>query len=671
MTAVEIARKLARLGQEEDARNAYTVALHVDKTEVSERMEAACYILQTGGDIRISITAFLSLYREGYFQDDIFHLLTRLFYQPSEQSRRERYKENLKVLKTYPYLFRKDFPAFEDLPLQFLPYDDKGGYIPFSFSERRFSEFVKVNDTVITRHFFKDLEKPVLAADVYSQYELQYLFDNVRPSEYIGRENHIYLHYSDWETFCAWLQVLDFRKLLNRKKIVFLIEDEIAQYPIDFKARFGVDYGKYSLKPVKIEEVTRLIWHTQLSSSNGGDFFNEVFDYHPNLYFYPSIMFDKLVALIGEYKTFLSSCSNLKEAISGLKKWKNAHLIENLYRIKHPTDKDILVACYMQEMETYGNVDKASRIVPALFFQPHFAHLDSYLHVDEETGVTILETSIEEEIHQSGIFNEFPYIKTFTPVRRFTTSYGSTLRFMDKNIDELREKNDPKAGVTVISDLVTDRILNRTFMRDPEDRLYRDSVVVRFEDGKLNPAATFSKLAEFLDLPYTKSMTYCSQDGEHDVQTAEGNAIGFDPVTVYKTYDDYCGNAERCYIEYFLRDAYQFYGYDFQYYDGGPVDENKLKDWIDHFDIQNQKIRDTWGLLIRKQSLKQIPSNQDENELKDLLLDAYMERTRENRLFIARNLQRTLQFVNKRGQPLEMTPMLQPDPALLVQPLYH
>lgn len=65
------------------------------------------------------------------------------------------------------------------------------------------------------------MENPVLAKDVYSQYELEYLYDNVRPSEWVGRENHIYLHYADWGTFCASLQCLNVRRLLEDKKLVF------------------------------------------------------------------------------------------------------------------------------------------------------------------------------------------------------------------------------------------------------------------------------------------------------------------------------------------------------------------------------------------------------------------------------------------------------------------
>ncbi len=78
-------------------------------------------------------------------------------------------------------------------------------------------------------------------------------------------------------------------------------------------------------------------------------------------------------------------------------------------------------------------------------------------------------------------------------------------------------------------DIMAQRLLNRSYLIDPWNRLYRDSVLVRFEDGKLNPRATFTALAEFLDLPYTESMTYCSSRKGIDPESLEGNARGFDP----------------------------------------------------------------------------------------------------------------------------------------------
>ena len=49
-----------------------------------------------------------------------------------------------------------------------------------------------------------------------------------------GAENHIYLHYTDWTTFCAYLQCLELRPS-SPKKLVFLMEGEIEQsIPLTF-----------------------------------------------------------------------------------------------------------------------------------------------------------------------------------------------------------------------------------------------------------------------------------------------------------------------------------------------------------------------------------------------------------------------------------------------------
>lgn len=229
-SALDIARQMAELG-------------------------AALYLLQFGREYQVAYTVFVDFYQRGFYQEDILTLMTKAFYERNVKLLKTRYDKNCKTLKKYPYLFRGDFPAFEDLPIRFYPYDDRG-YRPFDRRERRFEPYVDFNHPVVSRNYFRDLEQPVLAADVFSQYELEYLNDNVRKSEWVGRENHIYLHYTDWTVFCAYLQVLNLRALLPEKKIVFLMEEEIIQYPVDFKERFGVDYSHYPVKPVGIRGST-------------------------------------------------------------------------------------------------------------------------------------------------------------------------------------------------------------------------------------------------------------------------------------------------------------------------------------------------------------------------------------------------------------------------------
>ena len=515
------------------------------------------------------------------------------------------------------------------------------------------------------------MEKPVFASDVYSQYELEYLNDNVRRSEWVARENHIYLHYSDWAVFCSWLQVLNVRPLTEAEKVVFLIEDEKEQYPIDFKERFGIDYSQYSVKPLGIREVTRMIWHTQLSTHNGGDFFNEVFDNHPNLIVLPSLMLSDVLETAGKVRKVLEGSVSLRDAQKNTG-WSSS-LVEELYHMRDRTDKDLVVALYLRSEMAMSGTDPNARIVPALFFQPHFHNIVYTLRADEKNR-TVLEAANYDEIHQSALFRNFKYIKTFTPMRRFTTSHAASVRFMYNMAQAADDKGKGKQK-TVVSDAVTERILNRSFMIDPEDRLYKDGILVRFEDGKLNPKATLTALAAFLDVPYhEETMSYCSEGGKPVRVTDDGYAPGFSPMQVYKTYDEFANDSERYFIEYFLRDAYAYYGYDFHYYDGKPMDESKAEELIQNFSTINHYMKDTWIKVFREAEVsrdgERVEAEVEERVQKEFL-DKYIRQYDQNRLKNVKILLEGLRFINKKGQPLHMMPKLELDPALLENPIYH
>ena len=677
MTAIEIARQLAALGQAEGAIKAYGVAIH-QAQDPAEQLEAALYILQNGGDYKVSYSTLISLYRRGQFREDCLSIMTQAFYEPNVKLLKTRYENNCKLLAKYPYLFRKDFLDFEFLPLRFYPYDDNR-FVPFHVGEGRFGEYIDFKLPRVTRNFFKDLEQPILAENVFSQYELEYLNDNVRKSEYIGRENHIYLHYPDWPAFCAYLQCLNMRPLLESEKLVFLIGDEIGQYPIDFKARFGIDYSQNPVKPVGLGEINKIIWHTQLSTHNGGDFFNEIFDAHPNLLPLPSIMMDNVEESVKNWKEALNSAKGSKEAKQEFLRQKGANtwVIQELCGIQDPSDKDIFAAIYLSNKTITKFLDPTARIAPAVFFQPHFPNIVYDLNVDRKDR-TALHSEVYDKTVSSPIFRGFKYIKTFTPMRRFTTSHGATVKFMYNSAlegAEKRKKGEEKGkAVAVVPDAVTQRVLNRSFMIDWQDRLYTDSVLVRFEDGKLNPRATFTALAAFLDLPYTESMTYCSLNGEIDPESLAGNDLGFSTAALYRTYDEYTNDAERTYIEYFLRDAYEYYGYGFQYYDGQPVTLERAKEWTDGFSTIDHYIRETWRYIYENASVsigEKRLEGQAAQQVQDQLLEQQLQAFRQNRERNSEILMRGLRFVNRHGQPLRMMPRLELDPALLEQPLYH
>lgn len=657
MTAIEIARRFAELGKAEDAQRAYMVFLHQEEEkDPKEELEAASYIFFSHGNHEVAYTVFVSLYNRGFFQDELMNLMLQAFYIPNIEKNKKQYEENCRILEQYPYFFRQGFPAFEDLPIWFFPFNDKG-FLPFYRHENRFGEYVDFNRPVIDRYFFKDLEKPIFAADVYSQYQLEYLNDNVRKSEWVGRENHIYLHYTHWENFCSYLQCLTLKKLLKDEKFVFLIEEEGKQYPIDFQERFGIDYSQYPVKPIGIQEVNRMIWHTQLSSHNGGDFFNEIFYGHPNLLAYESLMFNSVTTMVNHLRK-TRKARDLNDSLQ-----------RELAQIPNPTLKDCLVAYFLNHETMHRGLDPNSRIAPALFFQPHFSNILCELHLDEKEKYAALSSNAYEEVSRSPIFRQFKYIKTFTPMRRLTTSYGATVRFMLNRVEE-------KGKEAVVNDAFTQRVLNRTFMTNPDDRLYQDSILVRFEDGKLNPKATFTALAEFLDIPYTESMTYCSGATGINPESLKGNDLGFDPAAIYRTYDDYVNDDDRALLEYFMRDAYQHYGYDFHYYQGEPVDEAWIEEKLNgfhHLDSMIEKTHFEYLMVsLEKQFAmisngKQVKCEQDCREVAQNQVKNFAE----NRKEILEALLRGLQFVNPQGQPLRLMKRLQLDPDLLEQPLYH
>lgn len=663
-TALEIARRMVELDQQEHAVTAYTLALgEVRGKDPDVELEAALYLLQYGGNYKVAYDVFLSLYQRGFQQPELLSLMTEAFYQPNVKLLKSRYEKNCRLLAKYPYLFRKDFLPFDWLPIRFYPYDDRH-HVPFFVEQENFGERVDLQHPVISRNFFRDLEQPILTEDVYSQYELEYLRDNVRKSEWVGRENHIYLHYTNWATFCSYLQVINLRPLLEEQKFVFLIEEERDLYPLDFKDRFGIDYGKYPVKPLGIREIHRLIWHTQLSTHNGGDFFNEIFDNHPNLIVVDSVMLYHIRDQFNKFKKLLNNGGEITfdSNVGDGDLEKPQKMVNQLKRMYNRTDKDIFVALYLS-IADLRPLDHTSRIAPAIFFQPHFHNYHCTLVANKQNRA-MLDSQEYQELQEFSPIQEFRYIKTFTPMRCPTKSVGASVRFMQRQI----EKWKPGNNRITLPDEVVERILNRNYMVDWQDRLFQDSVLVRFEDGKLNPKATFTALAAFLDLPYTESMTYCSRNGERDPESLEGNDRGFDPAAIYRTYEDYLGPEERCFLEYFMRDVYQRYGYDFQYYDGSPMDEEKMNDLIERMHGCTDLILASYEKALEH---KVFFEGEDPEQRRQEILQEIKENMMAKRREIASVLMRGLHFINKNGAPLNFMPSLELDPALLEQPLYH
>ena len=89
-TALDIARRMAELGERSHAVTAYTLALADARDRQPEtELEAALYLFENGGNYKVAYDAFRSLYRRGFQRETLLELMTQAFYQP-----------NIKLLKS-------------------------------------------------------------------------------------------------------------------------------------------------------------------------------------------------------------------------------------------------------------------------------------------------------------------------------------------------------------------------------------------------------------------------------------------------------------------------------------------------------------------------------------------------------------------------------------------
>ena len=113
---------------------------------------------------------------------------------------------------------------------------------------------------------------------------------------------------------------------------------------------------------------------------------------------------------------------------------------------------------------------------------------------------------------------------------------------------------------------------------------------------------------------------------------------------------------------------YRRYGYDFQYYDGSPMDQEKMNDLLGRLHGHTDLILASCRKYVERRRLS---GEEVSKELEESVLRERKENIDENRSKIASILMRGLRFVNKNGAPLNFMPLLELDPALLEQPLYH
>lgn len=440
---------------------------------------------------REAFSAFADIYNRSQKPEerqDVFDILVEAYYAPNEEELHQNYNKNKKLLEQYPFLWGPGFRNFSEVPLQLFPVSDDLYYCYHRQKDCFFGEYdAKTRHQM--RYFFDKLDQPFKVENEDNFYNLGFLNDNVRKSEYVARDNHIYLSYTTLDPLERLMLTCDLEQLLKDKKFVFLIgEKNEKRYPINFKKKFGIDYRKLKPEPYHIEEINR-IYLNEFYSYSGTDFFEGVLNGSNNVlvlngwFFYESER--KIVDQYLEYiqhpdriidvSQFLKLVQAYKEKIKlagfpAMAEILPAILAGRTTAMVHELWKAVAIAAMYVSQKVEGK-QYHSRIVPIIFYDPHGASCSNYYELMKYFKYPGIEATMREPIVR---------------LMRSISAFG-----IGQTTEQLKS--------TLYSTYSHSKAIPR-WLTD------KGFYVAKLEDLKLKPEQTLRSVCRTLNIPYTENL---------------------------------------------------------------------------------------------------------------------------------------------------------------------
>ena len=436
------------------------------------------------------------------------------------------YNGNKKLLNEYPYIFGQ-IPEFENLEDKVLNLDDE---IPY---------------------FFEDLSKPLLICNISHPLHIKFLFDNVRASEDVAMDNHIYLYYESKQNILEMLCQCDLKPLLKKKKFVFLFgEKNKCIYPIDFKEKYGIDYNVMKIKPLRVNELKRIIMYHNYAHS-GQDFLFQISApnedilpfYVPQLYSYLPRLENKTCNIEFDMDNFLET----KFCPDKFPFFPPALSVESLYSIKNI--RIFSVALYNQR-----RTNTRSRISPTVFLDPHLSR---------------------EKIWHD-IYKSFPYRNILGSVRNPISRHASIVKDHNRYINDFGADILNHFKESLFTGLYFSNFWACGYTWEVEINKFR---CIKLESLKSNPVKGTKALCKYFQVPFDENMLH----PEKFPYIATGRSVtgktvmGFDPTPKRdnsKFLSDFDLQRLVCLFEPVLK----YYGYEYEKY--APVEEKDLRDFF-------------------------------------------------------------------------------------------
>lgn len=513
-------------------------------------------------------------------------ILREASYDPNKAEMRKIFEKNVTLLLAYPYILGWVPLSFDELPISMFMVSDTDFYVYDHKKEQFICKYETSRDPAFDT-YLKNFDSQRTFYNEQNFEKIAYITRNIRKSENLGIENHVFLNYDSIDKIIPILLLHDMDEVLLDQKLVITIGTNHRIEPEDFSSVFGIEYSKNNAKELALDEIQRMIFGWKIANVSGTSFLADILDFHPNLLTIPDCFFndfypyyitylkDKMASQIIPYLQSLPDNSKEKavfyqithapktelpkDTYEELNRVKTNQLLNELLHIlpqnSVPTLRQWVTGIYLAFAKCH-NRDLNTRVIPAVFMYPH----DDMFYL---AGVERKRVEFYLDMVQS-----YPDYKVIAIIRDPVTQAGSVIRFMTETHPMAKDENgnrclDPFYCVAFGS------FLPKDYLFANELPLRNHISVVRFEDLKLNPEATLESLTDFLDLPMCDTLyrtTWCGYT--RDAVATNGDIFqGFDPKPIYNQHSKYFSTFDKYRIEMLLSSLMKFYGYEPIYFE--------------------------------------------------------------------------------------------------------
>lgn len=417
--------------------------------------------------------------------------------------------------------------------------------------------------------------------------------------------------------FALLLQVEDITPYLKDNKLVFLFgEEELATYyPLNFKGIYGIDYEAAPPKPLRPEEIQKIVLNWQVRpASSCNTFFEPVLYGHPNMIkLSTAFSFDQFVYI---YKCFLQgrTVQQFVECFfmefycnpywGGL--WKNKLALlfskEEPKQITNTPEMQsffsTLLSCfhqnYIPKAEEWLKAFAASNV--AAFGENYNDRIAPTLTMRFNLGVTW--GYIVGNLYP--VLKKFKYIRGLSIIRQLARNVGSHTDHhwleADPLLNRVCQFMEPESTQKSF-------VYSGPLYLSSNDEMLPYRRVMRLEDIKLESKATMEAFCDFVDIPINDSLFQTVVHGEergfkNQFDAEDKSTKGYDTTSVYKKHDKRYNPFDYYRIELVMGKEYEYYGYKNQYYtDGKKYTDDEIiemykKPWkVEEFDVTEYQKR--------------------------------------------------------------------------------